>query len=332
MASLVLGGLGFIGASLVEELAGWSRDVCVVARRSSAERRKRLLDRVAEKGARILLYPELDKPSLRDALNKCGGSVEAYYLIGVLRNDRPAWKAHVEMAAIALEALSSGLESFVYVSAAPVVAECSSLERSSEGRVVEEEEHLENCSPPRLGFLASKYAGEKLVLEMLGEYGVKGGIARPVLVYGPHAYGHVEWLLLYRLARRGISLDLSIDVVYSRDVARALVHIARRARRQWYYVASPSRYTLGDLWSGVARAYSPRPRRAAGRVFLEALFSALYRIGAQSRVSLVGAFVEKRLSFYPARLLEEGFRGWETGSREAVEEFMAWLEREYGRE
>ncbi len=329
MPSLLIGGLGFIGASLVEELTKTSKDrICVIARKQSLERRPRLVNKYRQLGVRISAPQQLTPDRIRGAAKNCGEELEVYYLAGRLSNGEDAWKAHVDLAREAIRAVADQASTIVYTSAAPVIAECKNPPRDPAGRIVEEEKHLENCKIPRLGFLASKYIGEKRFLETLEENGLKGAIARPVAVYGPHAIHHTEWRKIYRLAKKGLAIDIPIDAVYSRDVARALIHIARKGKKKWYYIASPEKYTIGMLSRELAQLYGRRTRRIPVKP-VEILSRIAYRLRLHPRISLLGAFIAKKLTFYPKNLVEEGFTKWQTGRKTALEEFHNWLKQNY---
>ncbi len=325
MASLLIGGAGFIGANLVEELRREGEHVCVVARRASLEKRRELVNLYRRLGVRISAPQSVTRERLRGAAKNCGRSLNVYYLIGVLKNSREAWLAHVDLAKEALEAVAEYASSFIYLSVAPVVAECKDLPRRN-NYIVEEDRLLENCRQPRIGFLASKYWGEKTVVRKAVEIGVRAVVARPVAVYGPHAYYHAEWESLYRLAKRSLSISLDLQVVYSRDVARALAYIAEKGRRRIYYVAPPNKYTIRDLSREAARAITGRSIALPGKP-LELVASIAYKLSIPSRLSLLGSFTSKRLFFYPANLVEEGFSSWETGRKESLEEFVEWLKK-----
>ena len=314
MALAIVGGVGFLGAVLAEEARQRGLRVCVVARRSSAARRAWLAERLRELGAAIILLDSIEAGAVAEALRSCGAAALAY-VAGVLGGGRRAFDAHVRAWRAVLDALLrvEGVEAAVYVSAA-AVAPCA------RGEVSEEPEHLQGVEAAD-GYTASKAEGERLAMAYHRDHGVPVAVARPAVMFGPYAY-HPEHRLIYRLGLAGLALDVPVDAVPARDVARAILYAAeRRLAGSWFYVARPEGFTVADLSCRVASQLSgrctrlriPRPVLALG-----SLVSARLRLLAR----LVGCGVRVR----PARLLEAGFEGW-TDLEASVREYVGWLRR-----
>ena len=229
---VLVGGLGFLGANLVEELVGRGHRVVVVARRSSVGRRQ-WLRRVIE--------------SLGATVHVAEGRVEApdiarfspdvvYHLAGKPGGPRSVqWEAHVGLLEREMEAAEETGARIVYVSSIAVVADASPLPPGS--LVVEEEEHLWG----RRGVFQTHHSetkaeGERRLVSWRGRW----AILRPGLVYGRHAY-HREWRLARTLARLRLApVVAGAPVVGVHDVARIAAMAGEGSLDgRWVNVVSP---------------------------------------------------------------------------------------------
>ena len=140
---------------------------------------------------------------------------------------------------------------FVYVSTAKVAGESSGARPFRES----------DPANPEDPYAKSKWEGEEAVRAESNAF----TIVRPPLVYGPDV--RANFLSLLRLVDRGLPLPLgAIDnrrsLVYTRNLADALVHVARSeaARNQTFYVSDGEDVSTAELVRRIARAMGKRPR------------------------------------------------------------------------
>ena len=199
MKYALVGGWGYLGSNLVELLPS-----CVIARRSSAQRRPFL--RKYFEGKEVYLLDEISEEGLKGVLEKCGADV-LVYLVGKLKGSREEmYEANVTKALEALEAARELGLKYVYTSS---VAAMGIAERCARSLVVKEErEHLKGCEPAG-PYSETKMTGEREVLKR----DPNAGIVRPALIWGERYY-HPEQKLLRAVKRYGIPWpNMSVSTV-----------------------------------------------------------------------------------------------------------------------
>jgi len=225
MKYALVGGWGYVGANLAERL-----NSCVIARKSSAEKRPFL--REAFKDKEVILVNEFSREELERALGECKADA-LVYLAGKIKGRLEEMReAHVEKALLALDvAKGLGLR-YVYVSS---VAAMGIADACEEDYVREEEELLKGCVP------FGKYSKTKAEGELkLYERSKEVGIVRPALVVGKYAY-HPEWRLLEVARAKGVPVpNLSATTIPCLTKA-----IEEASRRPGWYLAVDK--TLKDL-------------------------------------------------------------------------------------
>ncbi len=221
----LLGGWGYLGANLVDLLPS-----CVIARRSSAERRPFLKNVFEDK--EVYLLEEINEKSLREALENCGADA-LFYLIGKLKGKKEEmYEAHVTKAILAAKVAKEMDLRFVYTSSIAAMGLADACERG--GIVYEEEEHLKGCEP--LGpYSETKALGEREVLKAYPG----AGIVRPSAIVGKYGY-YVEWKFLDLAKRKGVPVP-NLSAVTPECVAKA----AEEALKGGWVIAS--NLTLKDL-------------------------------------------------------------------------------------
>jgi nucleoside-diphosphate-sugar epimerase len=310
---LLVGGVGFLGAVMVElsRSRGWG--VCVAARRSSVERRLELYERIRAMGAKVLVFEVLGEKAVADSARACGAEL-IVHLAGSLARGGAVYDAHVRLWREVLEAAASLDLPAIYVSSA-AVAPCRP------GTVYEEEQHLRGIQADD-DYTRSKIEGEKLAMTYHRERGVKASIVRPVVMFGPYAY-HPEHKLVLSLARLGLGVTLDIDVVPAIDVAEAVAYIYERGLwGSWFYVARPEGYTMKDLSCSVAERVRGFCLGLGWALKAAAeLAKALGRL--PPRLELLRRWLKCGWRFKPRRLLEVGFDRW-CSLEDAIDQYVSW--------
>lgn len=325
MSSLLVAGYGFLGANLAIILKEEGLKPCIVARKSSIRARSILEEVFKNLDATIIAFEELGLHEIKDALTRCRPS-QIYYLAGAVRGAKRIWNAHTGLWSSLLEALLGfeGIESIIYTSSVASMGEATACIK--EGYVVEEEEHLRGCKP-RGVYEESKAEGERIGLKYYREYGLPVAIARPVMLYGPYGY-HLEWRMIYRLARFGIVLDAPVQTVFSLDAARALHFIAsniRASRGLWYIVAHPEGVSVGDVSRLLVKNMGNRITASLRLPWILGGLIAFFSRDERPRLFA-------RLQGYrykPARLLEQGFKSW-SSLEESIHITLSWMRRAWG--
>ncbi len=237
----VFGGLGFLGANLVEALEGHE---VYVYHRPGAHSAKADLARAVARHAALVEYrdpAEALRSTRPDAVVN---------LVGEFFGDRETlWGANVEFVRSLCAAIrEAGIGYLLHVSAATVVGPTSH-------HIVEEESHLQGVAPAT-PFDESKAEGERIVASC----GVDWAIARPVLMYGPYN-DHPEWVALVRMVRRGVVpvVGARLSAVEAREAAAVIARALGRVRNDYFFVTECSDYGLADFVDAVAGALGRRP-------------------------------------------------------------------------
>ncbi|MEM1927357.1 MAG: NAD(P)-dependent oxidoreductase [Acidilobaceae archaeon] len=217
MRHVIVGGLGYLGVNLAEELERRGFRVIVVGRRGSEARRPRIAARLRAMGVQLELPESLRAGGLRDL----GGDVY-YYLVGRISGSLEEFReAHVELLGETVKAAGELGARVVYVSAVSAVGEVRGLKPGSV--VYEEEDHLNPEVHKHYSYHGlTKAEGERL-LRSSRELRGKWSIVRPGLLLGPWAY-HSEWAAYRRAlsARIAPKLGRRIPLVHVKDVAEIL--------------------------------------------------------------------------------------------------------------
>lgn len=319
---LIIGGVGYLGYNLALEHSDRGDTVYIVSRRSSAERRPRLLEEVRDLADRVLLPLTLDDPAdIEASIDSSGCPDIAYMAVGRLQGSREELlQANAVIPRRWAQVLSRRCSStlYVYVSSTLAVGDASGC--SMGDRVVEERPHLYGCRP--LGAYGySKMEGERGVIDVCRRSRLSVAVLRPGLLVGGWCY-HAEWRAMYRLARLHIRIRGGpfIHATPARDIAVAARLLRDRMGDKlcgWFY-ATPWRGRLGRLHEMLERHLGVRsaiPLPLPGllpRLQLPGLPEALVELGGQNdRV------------FEPLALEKLGMR-WRSMD-EAVREAAQWL-------
>ncbi|MEN2998986.1 MAG: NAD(P)-dependent oxidoreductase [Acidilobaceae archaeon] len=243
MQAVVVGGIGFLGANLVEVLSGQGHEVTVVGRRGSERKRPQIAAHLEKVGARLVLLPRVEEK----ALAELGGDVY-FYLIGKLSGSLQEFKeAHVTLLEETARAAASVGARVVHVSSIGAIGGIKGVKPGS--TVYEEEEHLSGERDHWSFYEITKAEGERALVKMGRELKGRWSILRPGFLIGEWGY-HPEW----RLFRRALSLRLAprfgigLPIVHARDVTEVLLEAAEGNHDgRWLHVVSPYYPEIGDL-------------------------------------------------------------------------------------
>ena len=227
MKYALVGGWGYVGANLSDYL-----DSCVIARKSSVERRPFL--EYAFEGKEVIVVNEFNEEELRSALERCKADV-LVYVAGKIKGTYEEMKeAHVDKAVLAYEISERLGIRYVYISS---VAAMGLADRCKVGGVVmEEDELLKGCEPVG-SYSTTKAEGE---LTLFDKSRGRVGIVRPALVKGRYAY-HVEWKWL-RMAKK---LRIPVPNVSVTTIPCLVQGIETAAERPGWYIAVDT--SLGEI-------------------------------------------------------------------------------------
>ena len=310
MKFVLVGGIGFVGINLAEELADHG-EVVVVGRPSSARRRPRITAALRGLGADVVLLDRIDSSSLASL----GGDVY-YHVAGVLVGPPSAfWDAHVNLLREVVSAASQTGSRVVYVSSTAAMGEA--LGRPPGSTLTEEENHLD----PRefsqgTVYEVTKAEGERLLVRSSEALGGRWSIVRPSLVFGPWGY-EVQWPLVYHLARRGIAPFFgSRNLVYSRDLARILWDAGRGLYDgRWVIASWPQDVDMGDVAVEICGQLGVACRLRVDVGWLLRRLPALEFMGLSMIVRML------RFNYkYVSRVVNVQFSTLER----AVEDFLSW--------
>ncbi len=318
MRHAVIGGIGFVGANLVEVLRGQGDDVIVVSRRSSASKRSRLTSFIQSTGASVVFMDNITP----EGLVKLGADVYYHVAGKITGNMSTMMSSHVGLLKVIVEAASSVGSRVVYVSSAAVASEIRGLPRGSV--VYEEERHLEkDVYVHKTPYEISKAEGERLLVASDEKLNGKWSIVRPSLVFGPWG-DQPQWRLVYRAARLGLALSFgSRNAIYSRDLALILAMAGRGSLdRRWVYANWPPDVDLSDI--GMELCMKIKGKRCKSVSLRWALRMASAVPG--SPFKMMYRMLKSNYKFR-SRYLDE-FRYTDLG--EAVSRFLEWAKSYWG--
>jgi dihydroflavonol-4-reductase len=254
MRTVVTGGAGFIGLSLVRQLR--ERRDAVVALVRDAGRAEGL----SELGCEVL---ELDlasaaADSLRDAMDGADAvfHVAGSYRVGIPATEHAAmFQANVGSTRAVLDAaIDAGVARTVYVSTANVYGD-------THGRVVDET--YRRPQPP--AFL-SYYDETKYVAHLAAEERVAAGapivIALPCMVYGPGDHSQVGAAIRQAMAGRlpvVFAPDLGGNLVHLDDLAAGIILVHDKGRIGEEYVLGGEVATMREVMRRAAAVAGKRP-------------------------------------------------------------------------
>ncbi len=306
---VVVGGVGFVGANLVEELVGRGLRVVVASRRSSLERRPLVARFLRGLGVEFAVAASLWDVDFEGL----GGGVY-YYLPGALTGGLKAMReAHVDLLARVLDAANNVGARLVHVSSIAALGVMRGWRRGC--IIVEEERHLEGERLYPSMHMETKAWGERLVVER----GARWSIVRPGVVFGPWGY-HMEWRLLLASSRirLGPRLGRGMPHIYSQDLARILADAGEGAYdSMWINAVDPLHPDIGDIFQEICRRVGRRcvtapvwpliafAGRVAGRGSPLRLFYSILAHGCHYSSRHLSGF-----EWTPLDSQVEGFIGW----------------------
>lgn len=234
----IIGGIGFVGANIAEELIK-SSEVYIVTRKSSIDKRPNITKRLKELGAEINILDRFDYKNLSkiDADNYI-------YTIGKLSGSLNAMmEAHANILGELIKVAKEKSSRIIYISS---IASIGEIRDNTNKVIYEEDEHLKkDVFIQKTPYEISKAEGEKLLIKNKDDLKNKFVILRPSTVFGPYAY-ETQWKALYNLAKRNIKVKLGGEnLVYSKDLAR-IVNISTDGKfdSKWIYVNWPEKIDL----------------------------------------------------------------------------------------
>ena len=251
MKVLVTGATGFLGRHLVPLLLARGDDVRALVRREADARRLR------EAGVEPVRGHICDP----DAVGRAAAGRElVFHAAGVVAHERRdvarLRAANVEGVQTMLAALDPGVR-FVHVSSLSTIGPASSPDRPA---------HEEQPYPPeaaRLPYVASKRAGERVVLEAV-DSGLDAVVANPAFLLGPGDVYRVSTWPVYRYLQGTLRIHTSggLSVADARDVAAGLLAVAERGRTGERYILTGAggNYSWRDFFACVAAVTGVRRR------------------------------------------------------------------------
>ena len=310
MRFVLIGGIGFVGMNLAEELRDHG-EVVVVGRPSSARKRPRITEALRRLGAEVRLLERMDSASLASI----GGDVY-YHVAGVLVGPPSAfWDAHVGLLKEVVSAATQTGSRVVYVSSTAAMGEAIGVPPGS--TLTEEEPHLD---PARFSqgtiYELTKAEGERLLVRSSDALGGRWSIVRPSLVFGPWGY-EIQWPLTYHLARRGLAPYFgSRNFIYSRDLARILRDAGSGLYDgRWVIASWPQDVDIGDVAVEICRQLQVECRLKVNVGRLMRLLPAVESLGISMMVRML------RFNYkYVSRVVNINFSTLER----AVEDFLSW--------
>jgi dihydroflavonol-4-reductase len=222
---LVTGATGFLGRHLLALLLERGDDVRALVRRESDERRLRT------EGIDVVRGDIADRDAVRRA---AAGRELVFHACGVVaheKRDVPRLRAaNVDGVRAVLDAIEPGAR-LVHVASLSTIGPAASPDRPAhEGQPYP-------AGAGRLPYVASKLAGERLVLDAV-ERGLDAVVANPGFLLGPGDVHGVSTWPVYRYLQGTLRLHTrgGLSVADARDVAAGLVGLAERGRTGERYI------------------------------------------------------------------------------------------------
>lgn len=296
----VTGGTGFLGHHLVPRLLAEGYRLRLLVRRTSDVRW------LPEQGVDPVLGDITDPESVRRAMDGCVYVVHAAALFRFWGPESDFQRVNVEGTRIvAREALQAGVRRLVHISAVAVVGEVPP------GVVIDEQTPCHPCDP----YQRTKYAAERLVLDMAARERLPVVVLRPGAIYGPHgryAFNRLfiedPWRGLHIQVEGGRRLTFP---VFGPDVAEAVCLALQRGRLGEVYNICDHPVTHVHINHLVSRLAGMNPRR--------------WNVPRQALIGLAAlmecwASWSGREPFYPLNLRHYVFADWCVSSEKAVRE------------
>lgn len=252
MKVVVTGAGGFVGSHLVESQARLGHDVRALDLRTRSIEHLR-----AQPNVEILAGDLTDADFLRNALD---GADLVYHLASIHLEisvpDETYWRVNVEgVRRLLTMCHETGVKRVVHCSSTGVYGSTPEEFPSNEDSP---------CHPQSI-YERSKFEGERVVREVVGETGLPVTVVRPGWVYGPRC---PRTLKLFKAIGSGRFLLVGDgravrQPVYVEDMVRALESAAESpcAIGETFVIAGPKTVTIKELTTAIARALGKPPVR-----------------------------------------------------------------------
>ncbi len=258
MEAALIGGIGFIGVNVAEEMIkrGWK--VIIVSRRTSVRKRPLIYNHLKNLKVSFMFVDKIDYEAIKDL------SPDVFvYLIGKISGTkRELWESHVEILKDVIGVAGSSGSKIIYMSA---ISSLGDVKGKGKGDVIyEEEKHLDpDVHFQRNDFERSKAEGERTLVGSDRVLKGRWTIIRPGLVTGRWAY-HIEWRSISALARIGLGLRLyPVPITCVEDLSK-LVAEASEGEYNSLWINTVSKNTdLKEVSETICRSLSPFKRCAS---------------------------------------------------------------------
>jgi dihydroflavonol-4-reductase len=239
---LVTGATGFLGRHLMPLLAARGGEVRALVRPQTDDAWLR------ELGVEVFRGGILDDGTLRRAAAGCELVFHAAGIVAHERSDAARlWSVNVDGVRAVLGALEPGAR-IVHVASLSTIGPAASPDRPA----YEDQPYPEEAG--RLPYVASKRAGERLVLDAV-DAGVDAVIANPAFLLGPDDPYRVSTWPVYRYLQGTLRIHTTggLSVADARDVAAGLVALADRGRTGERYIltAADGNFSWRDFFARV---------------------------------------------------------------------------------
>ncbi len=319
MKHVIVGGLGYLGVNVAEELHKRGFNAIIVSRRGSETRRPHITAHVKTMGLPLELLESLRAEKLKTL----GGDVY-YYLVGRVSGSLEKFReAHVELLGETVKAAGELGARVVYVSAISAIGEVGGLKPGS--TVYEEEEHLNPKLHKNYSYHGlTKAEGERL-LRNSRELKGKWSIVRPGLLLGPWAY-HREWAMYRRLLsiRVAPKLGRRIALIHVKDTAEILAEAGEGRYDSLWVNAVAHHPDMSDIVREGCKQVKVRCATIPFKPLVSASLALKPLIPRGSPIAMTFELLSLNYE-YKSRILGREWRSLE----EAVKDFLEWA-RSYG--